>query len=115
MAVVDEISPSTYGEDRIDLTLSQATPAPRAFEGVIVNVGYDRCAPEGVVLPLELTIVGPSGAATYQRRVFRRFAPQDIAFTPREGGQHLVRLGEAHHNRWFGSLELNVEGNSLTE
>lgn len=115
MAVVDEISPSTCGEDRIGLTLSQSTPKPTAFEGVVIEIDYDRCAPEGVMLPLELVIVGPSGVATYQRRVFRRFAPIDVAFRPREGGPHLVRLGEAHHNRWYGALTLDVAGNRLTE
>ena len=68
MSIAEELSPSTYGEDRFDLTLSRDTPSPIALSSVVVLVSYDRAEPEGVVLPLELTITGPSGRATFQRR-----------------------------------------------
>ncbi len=41
-------------------------------------------------------------------------APEGVVL-PREGGPHLVRLAEAHHNRWFGALTLNVEGAVIDE
>ncbi len=115
MTVVDEISPREYGEDRIDLTLSEQTPAPQANDAAILDVGYDRALPEGVTLPLELTITSPTGESVYQRQVFRRFAPNQISFVPREGGSHLVRFAEQHHNRWFGLFVLDVIGTKLTE
>ena len=115
MPVVDEVSPVTYGEDRIVLTLSEQTPEPQAFNAVVVDVDYSAGLPEGVTLPLELTIVGPSGSETYQRRVFRRLLPDTLAFIPREGGEHLIRLAEQFHNRWFGALVLEIAGDPVRE
>ncbi len=115
MAVVDEISPPEYGEDRFVLKLSQDTPNPRAFSPVVVEIDYSAADPEGLVLPLELTITGPSGTRSYERRVFPAFAPASIAFKPREGGAYLVRMTEQNHNRWFGSLPLDVEGDPLRQ
>jgi len=115
MTIVDEVSPSYYGEDRIDLQLSVQTPSPQSFDAVIVDVDYARTLPQGVVLPLEMTIMSPSGAAQYQRVVFSRLAPSQLSFVPREGGSHLLRFAEQHHNRWFGSLVIDVAGTQLNE
>lgn len=109
MAVVDEVSPAYYGEDRIGLSLVPGQ-TPTQFDAVLVDVDYSRCLPEGVVLPLELTITQESGAATFQRSTFSNLAPSQLAFVPREGGVCLVRLAEKHHNRWFGSLEIPIAG-----
>ena len=109
MAVVDEISPASYGEDRLVLTLAPGQ-TPRQFEAVLVDVDYSACEPAGVVLPLELTLMQESGAATFQRQVFERVAPSQLAVVPREGGRCLVRLAEKHHNRWFGAVEFDVAG-----
>lgn len=115
MAVVDEVSPSTYGQDLIRLTLSQATPTVRAFGACLIDVDYSLTLPSDIVLPLEMTVSSSSGAATFQRRVFRRVKPSQLSFVPREGGPHLVRLAEAHHNRWFGALEISVDGAILKQ
>lgn len=115
MAVVDEVSPVTYGQDLIRLTLSQDTPTVRAFGACLILVDYSLTLPAGIMLPLELTVSSASGAGTYQRRTFRRLAPRQISFVPREGGPCLVRLAEAHHNRWFGSLVVDVDGASLKQ
>jgi hypothetical protein len=115
MAVVDEVSPVTYGQDLIRLTLSQQTLTVRAFGACLIDVDYSLTLPAGIVLPLEFTVSSSAGAATYQRRVFRRLAPQQISFLPREGGPHLVRLAESHHNRWFGSLLIEVDGAILKQ
>lgn len=115
MAVVDEVSPVSYGQDLIRLTLSQETPTVRAFGACLVDVDYGLTLPSGIVLPLVFTVTSSAGAATSQRRVFRRLAPQRISFLPREGGPHLVRLAEAHHNRWFGSLLIDVDGSNLKQ
>ena len=115
MAVVDEVSPVTYGQDLIRLTLNRQTPTVRAFGACLIDVDYSLAAPAGIVLPLEFTVTSSAGAATYQRRVYRRAAPPQISFVPREGGPHLVRLSEAHHNRWFGSLLIVVDGAPLEQ
>jgi hypothetical protein len=109
MAVVDEVSPAEYGEDRIALSLGPLQ-TPRQFEPVTIAVDFSACDPEGVVLPLEMTVTSQSGAATFQRQVFERISPSELAFIPREGGPHLVRLFERFHNRWFGALEFDVIG-----
>lgn len=110
MAVVDEVSPAYYGEDRIVLTLSPDTPSPAALDAVLIDVDYSACLPQGVVLPLEMLVTQQSGESTFQRSIFTLLAPSQLAFVPREGGRCLVRLGEKHHNRWFGSLEFDVSG-----
>lgn len=115
MAVVDEVSPSYYGQDLIRLVLSTDTQFVRAFEPVIIEVDYSATLPSGVVLPLEYTVTSDSGAATYQRQVFRRVRPSQLVLIPREGGSHLVRLAEQQHNRWFGSLLLEVEGSPIQQ
>lgn len=115
MAVVDEVSPVTYGQDLIRLALNQNTPTVRAFGACLVDVDYSFALPSGIVLPLEFTVTSSAGAATAQRRTFRRLAPSQISFIPREGGPHLVRLAEAHHNRWFGSLLIDVDGSPLKQ
>ncbi len=115
MTVVDDISPREYGEDRLTLALNEATADPQVNDAVILDVDYARALPEGVSLPLELTVTSPTGATTYQRQIFRRFQPDQLSFVPREGGSHLVRFAEQHHNRWFGSLVVEVTGTKLTE
>jgi hypothetical protein len=113
MSVADEISPRTMGEDRIVLQLHDDTASPVIFSPVIVLVDYSACDPEGVVLPLEFTVTGPSGRATFQRRYFRTAVPSEITFRPREGGTHLLRIAELFHNRWWGKLVIDVAGDAL--
>jgi hypothetical protein len=115
MAVVDEVSPAACGQDLIRLSLSPQTRIVRAFAPCVLTVDYALTMPAGVVLPLVLTVTQSAGVATYQRRVYRRLRPSVIAFSPREGGPCLVRLGEGHHNRWFGSLALEVEGGRIEQ
>lgn len=113
MNYLDELSPPYIREKRIDLSLGADSELPAAMRSVLLDVNYDRTFPEGVVLPLLLEIQGPS-PASYQRRVFRRVAPQSILFTPREGGPHAVILREVCHNRWWGSLRFDVSGERLS-
>lgn len=115
MAVVDEVSPAFYGEARIVLRPQAGETRFRAGVAVVLDVDYSQTEPQGVVLPLELTVTSVSGARTFQRRVFPRFAPSQVLFVPREGGPHLVRLAEAHHNRWLGTLNVDVEGPVISE
>lgn len=110
---IDEISPRYYGEDRLRLTLSVPNQLLRAFEPVLISIDYSAALPEGIVLPLELTITAPSDVNS-TRTVYRRFVPNEVAFTPREGGSHLVRIGELWHNGWWGRLVLPIDGDRLS-
>lgn len=107
---IDRISPAYIGEARIGLT---ASPSPTAYAPVVVTVDYTRCAPTGLVLPLELLIQAPSEGNVI-RRYFRRTLPPTISFTPPEGGRWGVLLREVAHNRWKGTLSLDVIGEPAT-
>lgn len=109
MEFIDEISPRHYGEDRLRLTLTDPDQVLRAFLPVLVTVDYSPALPEGVVLPLEFTVTAPSEVNS-TRMVFRRFPPNELAFTPREGGVHLVRVAELWHNLYWGKLEIEIDG-----
>jgi hypothetical protein len=115
VSVADEWSPEIYGQDLILLSLASLALAPRQFEIVTLDVDYSGCLPAGIVLPLEFTVSSESGAALFQRKIFRRFAPSVLSFVPREGGAHLLRLAEAHHNRWWGSLQIDVLGERINQ
>lgn len=103
------LNPEFVADDRIDMTLSDSVPRPAALRPVLVEVDYSRCAPSGVSLPLILEVQGP-GPQSYRRRVYRRRAPRLVLFTPAEGGDHVVVLREAAHNRWSGRLRFTVLG-----
>ena len=109
---IDEISPREYGEDRLVLSLRDPNAALAAFTPILIAVDYDRTLPDGVSLPLEFTVTAPT-AGNSTRLVFRHFKPTALAFTPKEGGQHLVRLAECYHARWWGALVLEIAGDRL--
>lgn len=113
MPLLDDISPSYYGADRLRLTLTDPNQLLQSFRPVLVSIDYSKTLPEGTMLPLEFTVTGPHNALLV-RTVFRRFRPSSLAFTPREGGTHLVRLAEQFHNQWFGKLVLEITGDRLT-
>lgn len=110
---LDEISPRNYGEDRLRLQLSAPNQVLRAFEPIILSVDYSRALPEGIVLPLEFAVTAPSDVNSV-RKVYRRFAPTELTFTPREGGSHLIRISELWHNYWWGRLTLEIAGDRLS-
>jgi hypothetical protein len=110
----DVLNPPSLGEQRLTLSRvlpdGQSTvPPARAFSPVDIQVDYAGCLPEGVVLPLELVVVAPSPAGFVQR-TYRRVKPTTVTFTPQEGGEHLVRLAEVGHGRWWGSIVIDVQG-----
>lgn len=109
---LDEISPDYIGAERIGLSLASATAAPKAFAGVEVLVDYSGCLPDGVVPPLLFSVLAPT-RDNYEERIIRRHAPGSLLFVPREGGRHTVRIGELFHHRWFGTLDVDVQGDPL--
>lgn len=113
MSFIDDIAPRYYGEGRLRLTLAERTPLLIAFRPVLINVDYQDALPEGIVLPLEFTVSAPTGVNN-ERHVYRRFAPSQLTFTPREGGSFLVRLAEQWHNRWWGGITLEISGDRIS-
>jgi hypothetical protein len=110
IGVVDEIAPSYMGEARISIQLDPETSlTPRALEIVDVLVDVSATLPQGLVFPLEFTVISPS-PSNYQRRYFRRLLPDVVSFRVFEGGIHTIRIAEVGHNRWFGELTFEVSG-----
>ncbi len=111
--ILDFLAPAYVREKRI--TLELAPDAVLAAGGpVLLLVSYNKCAPEGVMLPLILDVQGPSESSV-QRREFRRAAPGSVIIVPREGGPHVVTLRESAHNRWWGSVSFEVAGDRLSK
>jgi hypothetical protein len=111
--MIDEICPDYVGDDRITVTLDPDS-TPRAFSPFTVRINYSRCDPEGVVLPLEICLVAPSGANS-ECTTIRTVVPDIRIFMPREGGAHLVVVRELYHNQWWGRLRVQVAGERLRE
>lgn len=111
----DMVNPP-YGDDaRIFITLAEpnAPVFPRRPCRVLVSTiegGVDRCAPYGLQLPIEVLITGPRGESDFVRIVDRRSIRSSLTWTPRGPGRHTIVVREAAHNHWFGSLDVDVQG-----
>jgi hypothetical protein len=120
MPTLDELAPTYVREKRIDLMLEPTAEAPHANRPLTIIVGTSRTTPAGVAvgdglglaLPLVFEVQGPS-PSSYQQRYFLKHLPTQIIFTPREGGRHNVTLREVAHNRFWGSLAVQVAGETL--
>lgn len=112
MPTIDELAPAEIRAKRIKLELDRSVSVVRAFASLVVNVDYAGTLPDGVMLPLILEVQGPS-PESYQRHEFVRVQPSSVVVRPREGGVHMVTLREAAHNRWWGSIRLDVKGEQL--
>jgi hypothetical protein len=108
LANLDELSPAYVRAQRFTLALRDPAIVPRVFGHIDVTIDYTRATPGGLVLPLEL-IVTPPTPGQAERRVFKRFAPPMVVVLPREPGGHLIVLREIYHNRWWGSLRVDVK------
>lgn len=112
MPTLDEIAPSYVREKRIDLMLEPSAESPHANRPLTLLVAWTRALPAGLSLPLVFEVQGPA-ASSYQQRYFLKHLPTQIIFTPREGGRHNVTLREVAHNRFWGSLAVQVAGEKL--
>lgn len=116
MSQIDEISPDYVGAASIKLAPATNDPA-RAFNPVDITVAIHSNAAMAKQVklspPLEMTVTAPSPGG-FMRHVFYKTVPSSITFTPREGGQHLVRLSEVGHNRWHSELVVDVQGERLS-
>jgi hypothetical protein len=109
---IDDFSPAYIGEDKIILTLDQASSSPRVFSSIQVNIDYSETLPEGVAMPLELIVQGPTEAG-FVERTYRKFKPESVSFKPIAAGEYLVLLREVAHNRWVGRLRFVVTGDEF--
>ena len=118
MALIDDISPVTVGEDKIKLTLDPASDPPLANRPITINVDYSDADPNGVVLPLRFVLqpaFGGGGAGNgYDEYTYRNVAPSTLTVQVANAGEYLLLLKECFHNRWQGRLILNVEGDPFT-
>ena len=115
MAIPEQVCPDEIGQKLIRVTVADPDAPVRAHQPITLLIDYSKCDPAGVVLPLTIQVSSGASSPSYRREVFRRAPPPSFTFTPREGGKHLVRVGEVYHNRWWGSLSLDVAGARLQE
>ncbi len=108
---LDRICPEYVGDERVVISSISHSPslAPQAFDTVILSVDASATLPNGLMLPLELTIQAPS-KENFVRRIYRRLIPRVILWRPQEAGPHLVRLAELSHNQWWGRFACTVRG-----
>lgn len=105
---LDDLAPAYVRDKRFDLAVEQGAKVA-AGRPLLVTVSYRRALPEGVMLPLLLEVQGPS-RASYVRREYTRVAPSSVIFTPQEGGPFVIIIREVAHNKFWGSLNVTVEG-----
>lgn len=107
--ILDDLAPMLVGSESLALTYTDASAERRAFYPVDLDVDYAGAGDDGVRLPLELLVQGPSSTSFY-RHIFSRFVPSQVSFAPKEGGQFLVLLREVGHNRLLGRIVVEIEG-----
>lgn len=110
-----ELAPDYVREAKIVLALARPLDRrlPYRVVEITASLASDAVA-SGLVLPIDFTVTTPSKKFRTVH-TFRRVVPTSIFFTPLEGGPHLVRLTEQGHNRWYGALVVDVEGDPLEE
>lgn len=111
---LDELVPDYLQQPLIKLTPSDPLSQPQARRPTTVLVDASACLPAGLMLPIEILVTGPS-PKSFLRKLDERFIRQSFTFTPREGGRFTVVVREVAHNLWWGSLDLDVAGDSFDD
>ena len=115
MALPEVLSPDTIGEALIRVTLAVSGALLLANQPIQIAIDYSQCLPSGVVLPIVISVSSAFSQTSYVKKVFTRSAPTAFAFTPKEGGPHVITVREAFHNYWTGVLKITVGGDRLKE
>lgn len=117
--VQDLWSPAYVGEDRIGITVAEES---FLAENLVVNrpvsfiLDYSECEPEGVTLPMMITVQPQFGdGSEYARQVYTRTRPDYFTFTPRSAGTYLILVRERFHNLWQGRKNVIVVGDPYSD
>lgn len=111
---LDELAPDYLQDARIRLTPSDPISRPQARKPTTILVDAAACLPQGLMLPIEILVTGPS-KKSFIRKVDSRFVRTSFTFTPREGGRFTIVLREVAHNLWWGTLDLDVSGDPFDD
>lgn len=113
--MIDMLQPLDAEQQIIGVT-TETTENLHVSGAITVLFDYSDTAPNGIVLPLELTVIPvqeiPPGAF---RKTFRRYAPNSYTFRISYAGQYVVCLKEKFHNQNFGTLVIEVQGDPLID
>lgn len=113
---IDLISPTFIGEDTFTVAFGDPDAPKVANQPIEIVVDYDEAGQDGIVLPLELIVqprtFGGDGAG-YQRKVYRRTAPETLWLIFPWAGQYLILLREMYHNEWQGRFMAEIEGDGF--
>ena len=117
-ATIDLVSPSFVEEKKITITL-ESTETLLADRAITALFDYTDAGDGGVVLPLDFIVQPVSGEpgepGGYLEKNFTRSVPERYTFTVPAAGEYLLVLSERYHNRYWGSLDIVVEGDEFTE
>lgn len=114
--ILDRISPTYIGEDKITLAVDQTSLPLSTATAITITFDYTQTGTTGVVLPLVLQVQPMFGDGTgYIRKVFNRTVPNRYTFRLTSAGQWLVVLKEYSHNQWQGRLIINVGGEQFSQ
>lgn len=108
-AILDELAPLYVGAKTLALALQDSGQDLLAFTPTPITVDYSDTEPQGVYLPMELLVVGPS-VSDFRRVVYYRLRPGVILWTPQSAGLHRLTLREVGHNQWWGTIALTILG-----
>lgn len=117
-SIIQLLSPEFLGAERITITPDPNTSF-NSLQPITVLFNYDLAEPEGIVLPLQLIVqptIGPGGDGSgYTEHLFDEIRPSSYTFRVPGAGQHLIVLREYYHNRWFGRLLIDVQGDEFSQ
>lgn len=103
-----EMFPDDFGAEVLILAPLEADARARSFEPFPLVVSLATAQqPNGIAPPFEVIFAAPSGR---HERVELYEAPLAIMLRAQEGGPHRVTLREIAHNRWWGSITVDVDG-----
>lgn len=106
----EELWPDTFGAEALDIEPLDITQRPRAFDPYPLTVTLRQTRPfitAGLIPPLELIVAAPSGE---HKRTELVEIPIALVVIPSEGGVHRITVREIAHNRWYGTTEVDVDG-----
>lgn len=113
--IVDMLTPLDAEQQSISVT-TESTATLHTSRAITLLFDYTDTEPNGVIPPLDLTIIPThEGEGVAIRKTFRRQAPTRFTFYVQSAGRYVVLLKERFHNKTFGLLILDVAGDSAID